>query len=155
RIAALGRAAGDLADPAARAVGAWQDQVTRLVEAENVTKRSIAKAVTLDDDALATVLVVSLLGSSEDDAGTAAIPRRLLTSLFGAGPVRDIMARIRGGLRHRVKLILDEDRGRVTGVVDWVGRPGDVRPRGSAVSTVARRSGAPGLENATVGEVTR
>jgi hypothetical protein len=123
RIAALGRSSPDLATHTARAVGAWQDQVTRLVEAENVTKRSIAKAVTLDDDALATVLVVSLLGSGEDDTGTAAIPRRLLTSLFGAGPLRDIMARIRADLRHRIKLILDEDMRRFTDVIDAVGTP--------------------------------
>ena len=123
RIAALGRSSPDLMTHAARAVGAWEDQVTRLVEAENVTKRSIAKAVTLDDDALATVLIVSLLGSSEDDTGTAAIPRRLLTSLFGAGPLRDIMARIRADLRHRIKLILDEEMRRFTDVIDAVGAP--------------------------------
>src|SRR5262249_57315559 len=118
RIAALGRAAGDLADPAARAVGAWQDQVTRLVEAENVTKRSIAKAVTLDDDALATVLIVSLLGSGEDDTGTATIPRRLLTSLFGAGLLRDIIARIPADPRYPIKLILDEEMRPITAVID-------------------------------------
>jgi hypothetical protein len=123
RIAALGRSSPDLGTHAARAVGAWQDQVTRLVEAENVTKRSIAKAVTLDDDALATVLVVSLLGPGEDDNGTATIPRRLLTSLFGAGLLRDITARIRADLRHRIKLILDEEMRRFTDVIDAVGTP--------------------------------
>ncbi len=41
--------------------------MTRLVQAENVTKRSIAKVVSLDDDSLATVLIVGLLGASEDD----------------------------------------------------------------------------------------
>ena len=123
RIAALGRSSPDLVTHAARAVGAWQDQVTRLVEAENVTKRSIAKAVTLDDDALATVLVVSLLGSSDHDTGTAAIPRRLLTSLFGAGPLRDITARTRADLRHRITLILDEEMRRFADVLDAVGAP--------------------------------
>ncbi|MBO0818945.1 MAG: 50S ribosome-binding GTPase, partial [Actinobacteria bacterium] len=57
RIAALGRSSPEMAVRATRAVSAWQDQVTHLVQAENVTKRSIAKAVTLDDDALATVLI--------------------------------------------------------------------------------------------------
>jgi energy-coupling factor transporter ATP-binding protein EcfA2 len=123
RIAALGRSSPDLATHAARAVGAWQDQVTRLVEAENVTKRSIAKAVTLDDDALATVLVVSLLGPADDDNGTATIPHRLLTSLFGAGLLRDITARIRADLRQRIKLILDEEMRRFTDVIDAVGTP--------------------------------
>jgi hypothetical protein len=123
RIAALGRSSPDLAAHAARAVSAWQDQVTRLVQAENVTKRSIAKAVSLDNDSLATVLVISLFGSGEDDTSTAAIPRRLLTSLFGAGPLRDIMARIRADLRHRITLILDEEMRRFADVIDAAGTP--------------------------------
>jgi 50S ribosome-binding GTPase len=123
RVAALGRSAPDLATHAARAVSAWQDQVTRLVQAENVTKRSIAKAVSLDDDALATVLIVSLFGAGEDDTSTAAIPRRLLTSLFGAGPLRDIMARTRADLRHRITLLLDEEMRRFADVIDGVGTP--------------------------------
>jgi len=93
------------------------------VQAENVTKRSIAKAVSLDNDALATVLVVSLFGSEEDDTSTAAIPGRLLTSLFGAGPLRDITARIRADLRHRITLILDEEMRRFADVIDLVGTP--------------------------------
>ena len=123
RIAALGRSSPEMAIRATRAVSAWQDQVTHLVQAENVTKRSIAKAVTLDDDALATVLIVSLLGPSEDGTGTATIPRRLLTSLFGAGPLRDIMARTRADLRHRITLILDEEMRRFADVIDAVGTP--------------------------------
>jgi len=123
RIAALGRSSPDLATHAARAVSAWQDQVTRLVQAENVTKRSIARAVSLDNDSLATVLIVSLFGSGEDDTSTAAIPRRLLTSLFGAGPLRDIMARTRADLRHRITLILDEEMRRFADVIDAVGTP--------------------------------
>jgi hypothetical protein len=93
------------------------------VQAENVTKRSIAKAVSLDNDSLATVLIVSLFGPSEDGTGTAAIPRRLLTTLFGAGPLRDIMARTGADLRHRIALLLDEEMRRFTDVIDAVGTP--------------------------------
>jgi hypothetical protein len=123
RIAALGRSSPDLATHAARAISAWQDQVTRLVQAENVTRRSIAKAVSLDNDSLATVLIVSLFGASEDDTGTAAVPRRLLTTLFGAGPLRDIMARTGADLRHRIALLLDEEMRRFGDVIDVVGTP--------------------------------
>jgi hypothetical protein len=122
-IAALGRSSPDLATHAAQAVSAWQDQVTRLVQAENVTKRSIAKAVSLDNDSLATVLVVSLFGAAEDEMGTAAVPRRLLTTLFGAGPLRDIMARTGADLRHRIALLLDEEMRRFADVIDVVGTP--------------------------------
>jgi energy-coupling factor transporter ATP-binding protein EcfA2 len=123
RAAALGRSSPDLAARVARAVSGWQDQVTRLVQAENVTKRSIARAVSLDTVALATVLIVSMLGSSDDEAGTAAIPRRLLTSLFGAGPLRDITARAQADLRHRITLILDEEMRRFADVINFVATP--------------------------------
>src|SRR6266568_2410664 len=123
RVAALGRSSPGLSTHAARAVSAWQDQVTRLVQAENVTKRSIAKAVSLDNDSLATVLIVSLFGSGEDDTSTAAIPRRLLTSLFGSGPLRDITTRTRDDLRHRITLLLDEEMRRFADVIDLVGTP--------------------------------
>jgi hypothetical protein len=123
RAAALGRSSADLATRAARAVSAWQDHVTRLVHAENVTKRSIAKAMSLDDDSLATVFMIGLLGSGDDETSTAAIPRRLLTSLFGAGPLRDIVARTRADLRHRITLIFDEEMRRFADVIDSVGTP--------------------------------
>jgi energy-coupling factor transporter ATP-binding protein EcfA2 len=121
--AALGRASPDLPAHAARAVSAWQDQVTRLVRAENVTKRSIARAVSLDDDSLAIVLMTGLLGSGEDAGGTAAIPQRLLTSLFGAGPLRDVMTRARAELRERIGLIFDEEMLRFAATVAAVGTP--------------------------------
>jgi hypothetical protein len=123
RAVALGRSSPDLPTRAARAVSGWQDQVTRLVQAENVTKRSIARAVSLDEDSLATVLIVSLLGSSEDETSTATVPRRLLASLFGAGPLRDIMTRTRADLRHRITLILDEEMRRFAEMLAAVGTP--------------------------------
>jgi energy-coupling factor transporter ATP-binding protein EcfA2 len=123
RAAALGRSSPDLATRAARAVSAWQDQVAHIVQAENVTKRSIARAVSLDDDSLAAVLMIGLLGAGDDEDSTAAIPRRLLTSLFGAGPLRDIEARTRGDLRHRVTLIFEEEMRRFADVIDTVGTP--------------------------------
>jgi len=123
RAAALGRSSPDLATRAARAVSGWQDQVTHLVHAENLTKRSIAKAMSLDDDSLATVLMIGLLGSSDDETSTASIPGRLLTSLFGAGPLRDIAARTSTDLRDRIALIFDEEMRRFAELIDAVGTP--------------------------------
>jgi energy-coupling factor transporter ATP-binding protein EcfA2 len=123
RAAAFGRSSPDLATRAARAVSGWQDQVTHLVHAENVTKRSIARAVSLDDDSLATVLMIGLLGSGDDETSTAAIPGRLLTSLFGAGPLRDIAARTSADLGHRISLIFDEEMRRFAELIDAVGTP--------------------------------
>jgi hypothetical protein len=121
--ASLSRASTDLPTRAARAVSGWQDHVARMVQAENVTKRSIARAVSLDDDSLATVLMTGLLGASEEAGGTAAIPQRLLTSLFGAGLLRDVMARARGELRERIGLIFDEEMLRFAAAVAAAGAP--------------------------------
>ena len=79
--------------------------------------------MSLDDDSLAAVLMIGLLGSGEDEDSTAAIPHRLLTSLFGAGPLRDIEARTRGDLDHRIALIFDEEMRRFAELIDTVGTP--------------------------------
>jgi len=121
--ALLGRSSPGLAARAARAVSGWQDVITRLVRAENVTKRSIARAVSLDDDSLATLLMVGLLGHGQDEEGMTAIPHRLLTSLFGAGPLRDIVSRARADLRDRISLIFDEEMLRFADIIDTAGTP--------------------------------
>ena len=54
--AALARSSPDLATRSARAVSAWQDHVMQLVQAENVTKRSVARVVSFDEESLALVL---------------------------------------------------------------------------------------------------
>ncbi|MGE5134095.1 MAG: GTPase [Gemmatimonadota bacterium] len=125
--AQLGRASADLAPRAARAVSAWQDMIMRLVRAENVAKRSIARFVSFDDESLSTLLIVGLLGQDdgdgEEDEGSGAMPLRVLTSLFGAGPLRDISARAQADLRDRIGLLLDEEMLRFFAVLDLPGVP--------------------------------
>ncbi|HCU93605.1 MAG TPA: AAA family ATPase [Actinobacteria bacterium] len=125
--ARLGRASADLATRTARAVSSWQDQVLRIVRAENVTKRSIARVISFDDQSLATVLMIGVLGhdapAAELEEGTAAIPERLLTSLLGAGPLRDLTARVRADLRDRISLIFDEEMLRFTKIIDRIEIP--------------------------------
>jgi energy-coupling factor transporter ATP-binding protein EcfA2 len=120
-VAALGRASADLATRAARTVSSWQDQVLRVVKAENVTKRSIARLINFDDESLATVLMVGLLVQNAPEAGaeesTSAIPQRLLTSLFGAGPLRDVARWARADLLDRISLIFDEEMLRFSKVI--------------------------------------
>ncbi|HEX7268762.1 MAG TPA: GTPase, partial [Streptosporangiaceae bacterium] len=112
-VARLGRASAELATHAARAVSSRQDQVLRVVKAENVTKRSIARIISFDDESLATVLMVGLLvqdaPEAEVEESTTAIPQRLLTALFGAGPLRDVARSARLDLLYRVGLIFDEE----------------------------------------------
>jgi energy-coupling factor transporter ATP-binding protein EcfA2 len=133
---ALGRSSPDLATRSARAVSGWQDQVLALVRAQSVTKRSIARVVSFDNDALSTVLMIGLLGYDVDDAaaaeGVSAVPRHLLTSLFGAGPLRDIGTKARDDLHERIRLLFDEEMLRFAAVVDGAGEldeaiPGQLR----------------------------
>ena len=119
--AALGRASADLPTRAARTVSSWQDQVLRMVRAENVTKRSIARLVNFDDESLATVLMIGLLvqkaPGADDEESMIGIPQRLLTSLFGAGPLRDVAKRARADLLDRISLIFDEEMLRFSKII--------------------------------------
>jgi hypothetical protein len=55
----------ELARRANRTISGWQDYVHELVRTEGVTKRSVAKLVSLDEEALALVLMVGLLCPGE------------------------------------------------------------------------------------------
>ena len=60
--ARLSQSSPNLAPRAARAVSAWQDHVLHLVQAEGAAKRSVARVVSFDDEALAVVLMIDLFG---------------------------------------------------------------------------------------------
>ena len=121
----LAHSSADLQTRAVRAVSAWQDHVMRLVKAESVTKRSIARVMSFDDDSLATVLIVAMLGQRDADGapaeGTGAVPQLLLTSLFGAGPLREIGSKARADLRERMRRLFDEEMLRFVEVIDSAG----------------------------------
>jgi energy-coupling factor transporter ATP-binding protein EcfA2 len=121
----LAHSSADLQTRAVRAVSAWQDHVMRLVKAESVTKRSIARVMSFDDDSLATVLIVAMLGQRDADGapaeGTGAVPQLLLTSLFGAGPLREIGIKARADLRERMRRLFDEEMLRFVEVIDSAG----------------------------------
>jgi energy-coupling factor transporter ATP-binding protein EcfA2 len=131
--AALAKSAPDLATRTSRAISAWQDHVMRLVAAENVTKRSVARVVSFDEEPLALVLTIGLLG---DGAGggaaagqaTSVVPQPLLTSLFGVGPLRDITAKARTDLHDRIGLLFNEEMLRFTQIIDAAGVPDDAAP---------------------------
>jgi hypothetical protein len=96
--------------------------VLRVVKAENVAKRSIARIINFDDESLATVLMIGLLVQNAPDAeaeeSTTAIPQRLLTSLFGAGPLRDVARWARADLLDRIGLMLDEEMLRFSKIIN-------------------------------------
>jgi hypothetical protein len=125
--AALARATAGLATTAARAVGSWQEQVVHVVRDENVTKRSIARVVSFDEESLALVLTIGVLGYARADAmadsASGAVPQQLLESLLGAGLLRDVAARVRADLRKRVAQLLEFEARRFFVVIDAAGVP--------------------------------
>jgi energy-coupling factor transporter ATP-binding protein EcfA2 len=125
--ATLARSSPDLATRSARAIGAWQDHVMQLVKAENVTKRSVARVVSFDEESLALVLTIGMLGYDARDTAVSeaasAVPQRLLSSLFGAGQLRDLGARARLDLHDRISVLFDEEQQRFAAIIDAAGEP--------------------------------
>jgi hypothetical protein len=145
---ALAHSSPALAPAAKQAVRAWQDQVMQLVQAENITKRSISRLVSFDHESLALVLMIAVLGSAappapappapartegdgeavaeERPAGVPADgPDRLLSSLFGAGQLRDLTARARQDLHARIATLIQPEVRRFESVIDSSGAPED------------------------------
>ena len=122
---ALGRSSPDLGTRSGDAVSGWQDYVLHLVQTKNVTKRSIARIISFDNDSLSTVLVIGLLGYSAGDGAAAggvnAVPQHLLSSLFGAGHLRDISTKAREDLQERIRLLFDEEKMRFAAVINAAG----------------------------------
>jgi energy-coupling factor transporter ATP-binding protein EcfA2 len=128
----LARSSADLSTRSVRAISGWQDHVLRLVQADTVAKRSIARVGSFDDVSLATVLEVAMLGhqNSADDAddGAPAVPQVLLTSLLGAGPMRSITTTARQDLRERLRLLLEEEMLRFTQIAESAGSLDEATP---------------------------
>jgi hypothetical protein len=70
--AALGRSSPQLAGAVRAAVRAWQDRVLQLIQAENITKRSVSRLVSFDHESLALVLMIGVLGAGPAPAASAA-----------------------------------------------------------------------------------
>ena len=124
-VAALARSTPDLPTRTARAISAWQDHVMHLVMGENVTKRSVSRVAAFDSESLALVLTIGLLGYGAGGVavteGTSAVPQRVLSSLFGAGLLRDLGARARLDLHDRVSLLFSEESRRFSELIDAAG----------------------------------
>jgi hypothetical protein len=128
------RSSPDLALRAARAVGAWQDHLARLVEAEDM--RPAARRISFDDEALSLVVLVAMLGEDAPGAAASAAlgdgasiytePRRLLASVWSHVMLTEIFTKARADLLDRVRLLLDEELVRFAEVIDAAGSCDDV-----------------------------
>jgi hypothetical protein len=132
RAEVLGRASAELPRRTTRAVSAWQEHITELIRTEGVTKRSVAKFVSYDDEALSLVMMVGLFGFGTSDVavegGTSAVPQRLLKSLFGAESLRSMSAKARADLRGRIGMLFDEEAIRFGQALDEAGVPDESAP---------------------------
>ncbi len=141
QASAFSRSSPDLAHRAARAVGAWQDQLARLMQAEDT--RSATRRISFDDEALSLVVLVAMLGeqlpartgpgpaasaslAESEDGSVYTAPRRMLTTVFGEAPLTELLARARADLSARVRLLLDEELVRFVEVIDAAGACDDV-----------------------------
>ncbi len=129
---ALARSSEDLPTRAARAVSAWQDHLLHLVQTENITKRSISRVASFDPESLALVLTIGVLGYGAGDVevseGASAAPQQLLTTLFGAGLLRDIGGQARQNLHERISVVYSEEAHRYTALVDALGAADESAP---------------------------
>jgi hypothetical protein len=140
QASAFSRSSPDLALRAARAVGAWQDHLARLMEAEDA--RSAVRRVSFEEEALSLVILVAMLGETasagpgiprtgmpaadSEDGGIYTAPRRMLASVFGEELLNGLLARARADLSDRVRLLLDEELVRFVEVIDAAGACDDV-----------------------------
>jgi hypothetical protein len=124
QASAFSRSSPDLPLRAARAVGAWQEHLTRLVEAEDL--RPVSRRTFFDDEALSLVVLVTMLGEDAREQAEIGSPREMLTSVFGTVTLAEILAKARADLLHRVRLLLDEEMVRFVEVLDAAGACDDV-----------------------------
>ncbi|MCW2861161.1 MAG: hypothetical protein JWP48_2869 [Actinoallomurus sp.] len=132
RADTLGRASSELSRRTTRAVSSWQDHIIELIRTEGVTKRAVAKFVSYDEEALSLVMMVGLFGFGTSDvaveAGTSAVPQRLLKALFGAESLRSMSAKARADLRGRIGMLYDEEAIRFGQALDGAGVPDETTP---------------------------
>jgi energy-coupling factor transporter ATP-binding protein EcfA2 len=144
QASAFSRSSPDLALRAARAVGAWQDHLARLIEAGDT--RSAVRRISFDEEALSLVVLVAMLGETalagpgaprtgmpaaapadgSEDGGIYTAPRRMLSSVFGEELLNGLLAKARTDLADRVRLLLDEELVRFVEVIDAAGACDDV-----------------------------
>ncbi|WP_329087110.1 AAA family ATPase [Actinomadura citrea] len=130
--AGLAHVSPELSRRVTRAVSAWQDHVQELIRTHGVTKRSVAKLVSFDTEAVSLVLMIGLLGYGTSDVavegGNSAVPQRLLKALFGAESLRGMGAKARADLRSRIGMLFDEEAIRFGQVLDSAGIPDETVP---------------------------
>ena len=87
QASAFSRSSPDLALRATRAIGAWQDHLTRLVEGEDL-RPAAARRISFDEEALSLVVLVAMLGEAVPAGTGPARTGPARTGPPGTGPAR-------------------------------------------------------------------
>ncbi|WP_232676244.1 dynamin family protein [Nocardioides sp. R-C-SC26] len=114
----LGRASADLRRRAERTVRDWQLDVAESVRGQASDRRTSARFLTIGLNGLAVSLMVAVLGRStgtsgrgdRDDAATAA--RRVLSAVFSAEELDDLLTSTAASLEQRLGRLMGEEEGR-------------------------------------------
>ncbi|MDS1271080.1 GTPase [Lipingzhangella sp. LS1_29] len=122
----------DFPERARASIAEWQQGIVDLVSGDGVAKRTAARLVTYDREAFAQVLTVGLLGFGISEASGsvgsiegAAVPRRLLRSLFGAESLRSIGDRATRDLEARIAMLLDAEKQRFVAALSAANLPAE------------------------------
>jgi len=121
----LGRPSDDFARRTGRAIAAWQEHIIELIRTEGVTKRSVARVISFDDESLSLILTIGLLGygSSDERNGAGSLPQRLVHALLGAESLRNLGVKARSDLRARIGMLFDDEMARYAQALDGAGIP--------------------------------
>ena len=121
----VGRASRDFRARTERAVRDWQHDVLEMVRSEGADKRSTARFLAFGVNGLSVALMVVVFahtaGVSGAEAGiaggSAVVGQKLLEAVFGDEAVRRLATNARRDLRHRVEVLMDEERTRYLSVL--------------------------------------
>ena len=127
----LDAASADLAARTAEQVRAWQGEVLDLVRAEGAGKRTTARLASLGVNGAGLTVMIAVFASTGGltgaevvvAGGTSALGQKVLEAIFGDQAVRALAARAREQLMVRVGVLLDEESGRFSRVLEPVRPP--------------------------------
>lgn len=138
-VSGLDRASSDFRIRAERAVHDWRQDVIELVRAEGADKRMTAKFLAFGVNGIAVALMVTMLSRSttSDEAGAAAIGRKLLDAIFGAAVVDGLLDRAHDDLVGRAASLLETEVARFHQLLE---APASLRAHQTAVREAARKA---------------
>jgi hypothetical protein len=129
----LGRASSTLPQRAGSAVRAWQGYVLDLVAKEGAEKRTTARLASFSLNGAGLLLMLMVFASTGGltgievgiAGGTSVLSQKLLEAVFGDQAVRALTQAAREDLRDRVGVLLEEESGRFTSLLEGLGPPED------------------------------